>query len=89
MSFFRRHWYDVGAVVALGTVVRLIFGWHDIGVLQRLLLLNFVALLVHQYEEYGRPGSEPAIMNEVLRLPKGNFDFTEWPQRKLYFAFYE
>lgn len=34
---------------------------------QRLLLLNFIVLLVHQYEEYGWPGGEPAIMNMVLR----------------------
>ena len=35
--------------------------------MQRLLLLNFVALLVHQYEEYGWPGGLPAILNMVLR----------------------
>ena len=67
MSFFRRHWYEVGAVVAVCTVVWLILGWQDMGVLQRLLLLNFVVLLIHQYEEYGWPGGEPAIMNVVLR----------------------
>ena len=53
-------------------------GWHgrlansrvqqDMSVLQRLLLRNFVVLfVVHQYEEYGWPGGEPAIMNVVLR----------------------
>jgi hypothetical protein len=67
MSFFRRHWYEIGAVVAVGTVGWLILGWQDMSVLQRLLLLNFVVLLVHQYEEYGWPGGEPAIMNVVLR----------------------
>src|SRR4051794_36827227 len=61
MNFLRRHWYEVGAVVAIGTTVWLILGWHDMGVLQQLLLLNFVVLLVHQYEEYGWPGGEPAI----------------------------
>jgi hypothetical protein len=67
VTFFRRHWYDVGAVVAVGAVVWLILGWRDMGVLQRLLLLNFAVLLVHQYEEYGWPGGFPAIMNMVLR----------------------
>lgn len=67
MTFFRRHWYEVGAVVAVGTAVWLIVGWQDLGVLQRLLLLNFIVLLVHQYEEYGWPGGEPAIMNMVLQ----------------------
>ncbi len=67
MSFFRRHWYDVGAVVVIGAIVWLVIGWQDMGALQRLLLLNFITLLVHQYEEYGWPGGEPAIMNQVLQ----------------------
>jgi hypothetical protein len=67
ISFFRSHWYEVGAVVALGTVVWLILAWQDVGVLRRLLLLNFVALLVHQYKEYGWPGGEPAVMNIVIQ----------------------
>jgi Protein of unknown function with HXXEE motif len=32
-----------------------------------LLLLNFVVLLVHRFEEYGWPGGFPAIMNMVLQ----------------------
>jgi hypothetical protein len=67
MNFFRRHWYEVGAVVAVGTTVGLVLGWQGMGVLQRLLLLNFIVLLVHQYEEYGWPGGEPAIMNMVIQ----------------------
>ncbi len=67
MNFFRRHWYEAGAVVAIGTLVWLVLMWQDMGVLQRLLLLNFVVLLVHQYEEYGWPGGEPAIMNMALQ----------------------
>ena len=33
MTFFRRHWYDVGAIVAVGAVVWLVLGWQDMGVL--------------------------------------------------------
>lgn len=66
MSFIRRHWYEGGAVVAVGTVVWLTLAWQDLGVLQRLLLLNFVVLLIHQYEEYGWPGGLPAILNMVI-----------------------
>jgi Protein of unknown function with HXXEE motif len=67
MNFFRRHWYDIGAIVAIGAVVALIILWQQMSILQRLLLLNFIVLLVHQYEEYGWPGGEPAIMNMVLK----------------------
>jgi len=70
MNFFRRHWYEVGALVAVGAAVWLVFGWHDMGVLQRLLLLNFIVLLIHQYEEYGWPGGFPWIHNEVV-APSG------------------
>jgi hypothetical protein len=67
VSFLRRHWYDVGAVVAAAALVWLAIDWPNMSVVQRLLLLNFVVLLVHQYEEYGWPGGFPAIMNMVLR----------------------
>ena len=67
MHFFRRHWYDVGAIVAVGAIIWLVLEWQGMGVLQRLLLLNFIAILIHQYEEYGWPGGEPAIMNMVLQ----------------------
>src|SRR5881227_2165940 len=67
MCFFRRHWYDVGLVVALLASVALVVLWRDMDVLQRLLLLNFIVILVHQYEEYGWPGGEPAIMNLVIQ----------------------
>ena len=67
MQFFRRHWYDVGAVVAVFSIIALVLLWGRLDVLQRLLLLNFIVLLIHQYEEYGWPGGEPAIMNMVLQ----------------------
>jgi Protein of unknown function with HXXEE motif len=67
MQFFRRHWYDVGAVVAVVAMIALVLLWGRMEVLQRLLLLNFIALLVHQFEELGWPGGEPAIMNLILR----------------------
>ena len=30
-------------------------------------MLNFIAILLHQFEEYGFPGGEPAIMNILLQ----------------------
>lgn len=66
MNYLRRNWYNIGGIVAIGTIIYLIFAWHYMVILQRLLLLNFVALLIHQFEEYGFPGGEPAILNMVL-----------------------
>ena len=68
MTFFRRHWYDIGLVLALITlVVAAIVGFTG---LRLILLLEFVALLLHQFEEYHLPGGEPWILNEVSQ-PKG------------------
>jgi hypothetical protein len=67
MKTLRRHWYNIGGVMALFSIVILIYLWNDLGILQRLLFMNFIALLIHQYEEYGFPGGEPAIMNMVIQ----------------------
>ena len=67
MRFLRRHWYDLGLIPAAVTIGVLVLRWGDMDVLQRLLLLNFVAIILHQYEEYGFPGGEPGIINIVVR----------------------
>ena len=67
MKFFRRHWYNIGLAVAIIAAIILALQWNSMGILQIVLLLNFIAILVHQFEEYGFPGGEPAIMNIVLQ----------------------
>jgi hypothetical protein len=37
------------------------------GVLRKLMLMSFIAILIHQFEEYGFPGGEPAIANMVMQ----------------------
>jgi hypothetical protein len=66
-GWFRRHWYDVGLVVAALAVAWVARRWNDADLLQRLLVLNFAALLVHQFEEYHWPGGEPAIINLLMQ----------------------
>jgi Protein of unknown function with HXXEE motif len=36
-------------------------------VVQRVLFLNFALLAFHEFEEYGWPGGEPAVMNKALQ----------------------
>jgi len=67
MKFIRRHWYNIGFVVAIIAAIFLALKWDSMGILQRVLLFNFIAILIHQFEEYGFPGGEPAIMNLVLQ----------------------
>ena len=64
MSWYRRHWYDVGLFVASGAIILALV--LDVNVLAEILLLNFAVLLLHQFEEYGWPGGGPALINKVM-----------------------
>lgn len=59
MKFYCRHWYSVNLIIAVIIGCFLIFNWGGLVVIQRLVLLNLIALLIHQFEEYGFPGGEP------------------------------
>lgn len=67
MVFYRRHWYTAGIALGVVLAIYLALAWSSLEVVQRIMLLNFIAFLVHQFEEYGWPGGEPSIMNKVLR----------------------
>ena len=67
MRFINRHWYNIGGIIAIGAIAYLAFSWNSLDMLVRLQLISFIAILVHQFEEYGWPGGEPAIMNIVLQ----------------------
>jgi hypothetical protein len=67
MNWYRRNWYWAGGFVALGAMAYVAVGWSDLSVLERLLFLNFALLPIHEFEEYGWPGGEPAVMNRVLQ----------------------
>ncbi len=67
MKFLRRHWYDIGGIVAIGAAACLVIFWNRLEVLARIQLMSFIAILAHQYEEYGFPGGEPAITNMVMQ----------------------
>lgn len=62
-----RHWYNIGLLVALAAVAVLAICWHDMSILLRMNTISFIAMLIHQFEEYGFPGGEPMIMNLALQ----------------------
>ncbi|MFJ9381215.1 HXXEE domain-containing protein [Streptomyces sp. NPDC101455] len=68
MNFIRGHWYDIGMVLAVPAAVWALLG--DLDTVPLILLLNFIVILLHQFEEYRFPGGEPWILNEVIQ-PKG------------------
>lgn len=66
LKFLRRHWHDIGLFSVVVAGIYLIFAWDGLVLLQRLLLLNFIVVLLHQFEEYSWPGGFPAVANMVL-----------------------
>ncbi len=71
MNFMRQKWYYVGGVLFVALAVILIIVWKDISVLQRLLLMSFMALLAHQFEEYALPGGFPPVFNIAFQPRAG------------------
>ena len=67
MKFFRRHWYDIGGIMALGAIAYLVIFGNQMDMLVRLLLMSFIAFLVHQYEEYGFPGRRTGNLKYGIR----------------------
>lgn len=67
MKFWNRHWYECGLVPAVLAGILLTIHWSNMSVLLRLNTVSFIAMLIHQFEEYRFPGGEPAIMNVVLQ----------------------
>jgi len=65
--YYVRYWYALDLIIFVILAGLCAYFWKDINVLQRLVWLNYLALFIHQAEEYGWPGGEPAIMNVVLR----------------------
>lgn len=62
----RNHWYDIGGVfaVCIGTVA--LTTRNMLPSYQFVMLLNLVALLLHQFEEYRLPGTFPGMINRVM-----------------------
>ncbi|MEO8955132.1 MAG: HXXEE domain-containing protein [Ktedonobacteraceae bacterium] len=64
MNYLRRHWFDVGLMLAMATGAYLLV-IHPIG-LTLLLWLSLITLFLHQWEEYRFPGYFPGMMNSVM-----------------------
>lgn len=72
VSYVIRRWYDIGLVLAVPAIIWAMVG--DLNTVQLILLLNFVALLLHQFEEMRWPGGSPWILNEVFNRRDGPAD---------------
>jgi len=71
-NYVIRRWYDIGLMLAALAIVWLMVG--DLGRMQLILVLNFVVLVLHQFEEMRWPGGSPWILNEVFNRRDGPAD---------------
>ena len=70
MNFLRRNWYYLGGVLFVVLAIALVIFWNDMSMVRKLMWISFMALLVHQFEEYAWPGGFPAVMN-IAWQPSG------------------
>ncbi len=66
MNFYRHNWYYVGGV--LFVILSFVTGFFGqrVSHIELILIYSFMALLVHQFEEYGVPGGFPALFNVIM-----------------------
>lgn len=64
MKYWRRHWYEIGGIifVALSFFMGL-WGSMHMSTLRVIMVYGWMAMLVHQFEEYAMPGGFPSIGN--------------------------
>ena len=71
LKFYRRYWYYIGAILFVALSFFMGFWGNNFSYIQVILIYSFMALLIHQFEEYAYPGGFPAIFNTaVLREKK-------------------
>ncbi len=66
MTFLRKHWFDIGLILAVITTLMLRLSKIDYNGLEFLVWLNVIALFLHQFEEYRYPGYFPGMLNSVI-----------------------
>ena len=78
IDYWRHHWYYIGGILFVILTFLFIFGLLPLSPLQVILLASFMAMLVHQFEEYAWPGGFPSMANIALsgeRTVPGRYPF--------------
>jgi len=63
MKWYVNNWFYVGAILFVIQAFLMILFGTDIDPLKRFMIVSFMALNVHQFEEYALPGGFPMVMN--------------------------
>jgi hypothetical protein len=74
MKFYRNNWYYLTIVVFIALSFYVGFwGIDRLSHIQTILMFSFMALLVHQFEEYVLPGGGPVVINKANFNEKVNY----------------
>ena len=65
MKFWRRNWYYIGGILFVTLSFFMGFWGSLFSHIQVIMIYSFMAMLVHQFEEYGWPGGFPSIVNII------------------------
>ncbi|AJS61250.1 HXXEE domain-containing protein [Paenibacillus sp. IHBB 10380] len=66
MHILRRHWQDLGLLLAAVVSVYILSNWDYIAEIRVVLWLSFVSILIHQFEEYRWPGTFGGLFNVII-----------------------
>ncbi|MEK5239220.1 HXXEE domain-containing protein [Paenibacillus sp. FSL L8-0470] len=66
MNILRKYWPDLGMLVAAVTAIGIVINHRSMSELNMILWLSFIAILVHQFEEYRWPGYFGGLFNIVI-----------------------
>lgn len=66
MIFLRKHWYDLGAFLAVIVSIFIFTNHNNLTNYQFLMWLSLVSLFLHQLEEYRIVGTFPGMLNSVM-----------------------
>ncbi|AIQ68776.1 HXXEE domain-containing protein [Paenibacillus graminis] len=66
MNILRKYWPDLGMLVAAATGIGIVLNHRSMSELSMILWFSFIAILVHQFEEYRWPGYFGGLFNIVI-----------------------
>src|ERR1700761_4708491 len=66
MNLLRKHWFDIGGLLAVIVLVYVYFDFANLSTVAVILWLSLASLFIHQLEEYRFPGYFPSMLNSAM-----------------------
>ncbi|MEO9257175.1 MAG: HXXEE domain-containing protein [Crocinitomicaceae bacterium] len=66
MNFLRKHWYDLGGILAIILIGYVFFNYQLMSDYQIVMWISLISLFFHQLEEYRVVGTFPGMINSVM-----------------------